>query len=116
MSRIELRYQMQQGPYGTRQIVQYGRCDGGSATVQSIHAGVTVGEVVKLPNASGVVWKAYDGKRPTIYNITPSTISSTHRCVKIEATVNPMAPQQTGGVFQGSTVCEYRMVFQEIPE
>ncbi|GEM_PF-5110600 len=116
MPRIEKSYQLLQGQYGTRRLLQSGRCDGSSSTIDELEGDVSYGKLVKFPNASGCTWKALDGKRPRIYTITPPTMTRPVRCVKVEAQVIPLAPQQNGGAFNGMTVCTYRVVYQEVPQ
>jgi hypothetical protein len=103
------------GPHGSRIITVTGRCSGDSATVNAILENVvTRYQLEPIPQARGVILKALDGSDPEIYEITPSTIGKTWNCVKIAANVTPMAPTQTGGVFNGKSVLVFEQVYQQV--
>lgn len=108
-----VRYRINEGQYGLKQIEVTGRClDSDAATIE---AGCTRRwALVPLPNASGAVLKALDGSRAALVEVTPPTVDWTFRCVKVDAFVNPFAPTQEGGSFNGHSVCEFRILYQEV--
>ncbi len=93
----------------------FGRCDGSSETVAAILAGCSDGIVEPIPNAKGVTFKSLDGTNPTVHSITPSTMGGTaFSCVKVAAAVQPFAPQQDGGTYNGATVLTFEIVYQQV--
>jgi hypothetical protein len=112
---IEVSYRIEAGEFGTVRLVQYGRCDGDDTTVETVEKGCTrVYELIQWPNAAGITLKALDGTTPAVVDIKPPTIGRTYKCVKISGRVNPLAPVQEGGSFQGKTVLEYEVVWQQV--
>lgn len=113
---IERSYRTDQGEFGTKRIIQFGRCDGSQETIAAVENGVTTSyELIQWPNARGVTLKALDGIVPSVVEIAPPTMSGRkYSCVKIGAKVTPFAALQPGGVFEGSTVLEYEIIWQQV--
>ena len=110
---LEKSYRMQAGEYGSRVIVQHGRCTSNHA--KSILDGVSDGVLEPIPNARGGVFKSMDGTNPVIYLIEPSTMGGIKfKCVKRSATTQPLAPTQSAGAFSGYEVLTYEIVWQEV--
>lgn len=111
---IEESYLIRDGDFHSKIIVQYGRCDGDSKTVESILNGGSLGDVIWVPGTRGVSFKPRDGTNPSVVKVTPPTIGFTFTCVKISGRVWPMAAEQPGGVFSGKTVLRYEVIYQQI--
>jgi hypothetical protein len=112
---IEKSYRIESGEFGTKRLVQYGRCDGDQPTIQAIEGNCThVYELVPFPNSAGAVLKVLDGTAGTIVTVEPPTLGRTYQCVKVSGRVTPLAPVQDGGYFSGKTVLEYEIVWQQV--
>ena len=85
MPRIEKKYRIEQGEFGSYRITQFGRCSGEQITIKEIEEKCTrIFTLVQIPNAKGVVLKSLDGTEPTIIDVEPTTMGGRkYRCVKI---------------------------------
>lgn len=113
---VERSYRIEQGEFGTKRIIQFGRCDGSQETIGVIESALTTAyELIQWPNARGVTLKALDGIQPHIEEIAPPTMAGRkYTCVKVGAKATPLAAIQPGGVFNGSTVLEYELIWQQV--
>ena len=116
MAIIESKYRIEPGELGSKRIVQFGRCDGDQATIDEIEARcVRVFQLIQIPNAAGVVLKSLNGVEPTVQEIAPPTMSGKkYNCVKVEGRCGPFAPQQDGGLYEGKTVLQFEIVWQQV--
>lgn len=113
-NRFERKYDTQPGEYGSLRVIQSGRASGEMA--KTILADVAYGELVKIPHTRGIAFKSFNGDVPAIELVTPPTMNVTLTCIKVAAAVKPMAPQQSGGSFDGDSVIAYQIVWQEVGE
>jgi len=111
---IEKSYKIENAEHGTKRIVQHGRCSADAATVEQIERDCCIGELRTLPHSKGAVYVSLDGGNPLVEEIRPPTVAKTYRCVKVSGRCWPFAPTQTGGVFEGTAVLQYEIVWQEV--
>lgn len=113
MAKSAIRYRKSTGQHGTMVIREIGRCMSGD--INGIESGCCRRfELVPLPAASGVIMKPMDGSSPSPTNVSLAGSGQNYSCVKIEAIVNPFAPEQDGGPFNAQYVYEYEITWQEV--
>ena len=112
---IESNYQIARGEHDSFVITETGRCDGDATTVATIMEGCCRRFSLEIiPQSRGVILKPMDGTSPAIVDIKPPTIGRTFQCVKVDGYVNPFAPTQPGGVYNGKTVLAFVRVWQQV--
>lgn len=116
MARIEKKYRVEDGEFGSYRITQFGRCSGDQNTIKEIEEKCTRNFVlVQIPNAIGVVLKSLDGTEPTVVEVEPTTMGGRkYKCIKVRGRCTPFAPVQEHGEFQGVAVMQYEIVYQQI--
>lgn len=113
MSKWAKQYRKSAGEHGTWVIEETGLCTHDEAT--DIERGCTKRYImVPLPQAVGAIMKVLDGTRPSVVSVTPLTYSKTYRCVKVAGQVEPFAPVQDGGTYDGYAVLSYTIKYQEV--
>lgn len=113
MTILNSNYQIESGEYGSAIITITGRCTADEIT--AIEADCCRDyKLIKIPNASGVIFKALDGSNPSTTTITPSTFGKSYTCVKVDGRCNPLAPVQTGGTYNGKAVLRFMKRYQEV--
>ena len=116
MPRIEKKYRVEQGEFGSYRITQFGRCSGDQNTIKQIEEKCTrVFTLIQIPNSKGVVFKSLDGTEPVIIEVEPTTMGGRkYRCVKIYGRCTPFAPVQEYGEYAGVAVMQYEIVYQQV--
>lgn len=114
MSALEAKYKISTDQYGLAIIEVTGRCTEQDTT--SMLANVCHRyEMVPISGTSGAILKALDGVRPTLVTVTPPTLGGkSYQCVKVDATVNPFAPKQVGGTWNGRYILQYYVKYQQV--
>lgn len=114
--RSKCNYQVSQGAYGSRLIIETGLVEMSAAAETEILLNLMRDyQLVKIPQTSAVVLKSLDGTTPVPETISPPTmIGQTFECVKVKAVITPYAPVQVGGSYDGKAVGSYEIVWQEV--
>ena len=116
MPNREKKFVIEQGDFGSLRIRESGRCSGILSVIQEIEEKCTRNfELVPIPHAKGVVLKPLDGTDATIVEVEPPTMRGRkYKCVKIFGRCWPFAPLQSGGVYDGETVLQYEIIYQQV--
>ena len=116
MAILESKYRVSYDQYGMRVIEVTGRCT--SNEDSGIRRGCTRKyRMVEIPNSVGAILKPMDGTKPRVENVTPPTIGSRVKCVKVEGYTNPFAPIQPGGSsYSGYAILTYYIRYQEVTD
>jgi hypothetical protein len=114
MAKSAIRYRKTGERFGLMVIAETGRCL--AADISGIEGGCTWRhELVPVPQGAGAILKPLDGTSPTPASIALyGAVGVTYSCVKIAAYVQPFAPQQTGGAFNGQYVYTYEITWQQV--
>jgi len=114
MPLIDEKYRYRTDQYGLAVITMYGRCTHDKQ--EEVESDCTRKyDMVSIPNTSGAVLKSLDGTFPTIVEVEPTNMpAQRYRCVKVDGRVNPYAPQQTGGPYDGYYILAYEITYQEV--
>jgi len=99
--------------FGLLTISETGRCL--AADIAGIEGGCTWRyELVPVPQGAGAIMKPLDGTTPTPATVALYGGGSNYSCVKVAAYVQPFAPQQSGGAFNGQYVYTYEITWQQV--
>ena len=114
MTILNANYRISIGQFGLRVIEVTGRCT--ASEQDNIETGVTSRyQLEPLPNMAGAIFKSLDGSDPQIGTIAPPTFSGgAIPVVKIEGFVNPFAPAQEGGDYEGQAILHFTCRYQEV--
>lgn len=113
MAIISRRYLVSRGEYGLAVITEKGRCtDDERAAIEDNVCHDYV--LVKIPEASGAVFKSLDGTLPQPQMVTHPTTGKSVLCVQTQGDLNALSPVQTSGPYSGKAVCEYVRVWQQV--
>lgn len=101
------------GEHGTWIVEETGLCVASEAA--DIEAGCTKRFVLEaLPQARGVIMKVLDGTAPVLIKVKPPTYNETYNCVKVFGEVQPFAPEQEFGTWNGKAILSYTIRYQEV--
>jgi len=111
---LERKYRVSTGQFGLAVIEVMGRCT--DDEVAEVEADCTRRfELVPIPNASGAIFKSMDGSLPKTVKVEPSTFDGKrYTCVKVDGRCNPLAPEQSGGSYNGKAVLRFVERYQEV--